>query len=496
MAEKKRRRRRKPWVFEDFKAVLALPERLAEPLRLLLHLDDATWAFVLDRLRNGDAYREWSFSKGPGKGFRRIAAPCDELKEVQKAVYDRFLRTVQVHFARHGNQPSSSAITGARHHAGFARAVFSVDLMNAFPTVHRSRIRANLRLPFSLALRQFSDMRFSRADDETWDRYGQAKGDEKSMLLRRLLEKHDFDFMLEALVDLICLHDRLPQGPPTSPRVLDIVCLKLDEDIWKILHKHATPFQKYRYTAYADDLTISSNGEIPLELRDEVLAAIKSNGFFPHVRADKTKYMSPEAGEVPVVNGLVLNRDGRITVAPRKVDQFRARLHTLLQKDAWDDTESLQLTGILGYIRHIYPDRLPSTIRKQVMRAEARIGFAKLGRVAALKSELDKLEPPMPGEPPAVAAQAAAQGKRRKAKAVPEAEQPAGGKPAADPLALGSGSTSRRKPGRGKKSRMSDLVIEGMAEEAALEERLERVPEPPGDGQSMALGPTGSDGAE
>lgn len=471
MSEKTRRRRRRtPWTFEDFKAVLALPERLAEPLRLLLHLDDVTWAFVLDRLRSEGAYREWSFSKGPGKGFRRIAAPCDELKEVQKAIYDRFLRTVQVHFARHGNQPGSSIITGARHHAGFARAVFSVDLMNAFPSVYRSRIRANLRLPFSLALRQFSDQQFSRAEDEDWERYGKAKGDDKAMLLRRLLEKNDFDFMLEALVDLICLHDRLPQGPPTSPRILDIVCLKLDEDIWKILQQHSTPFQKFRYTAYADDLTISSNGEIPQELMDEVLAAIKGNGFFPHVRADKTKYMSPETGEVPVVNGLVLNKDGRITVAPRKVDQFRARLHQLLQKEEWDSQDFGQLSGTLGFIRQVYPHALPSTIKNLVMRAEARIGFAKLGSVEALKSEMDRLEPSAPPVQARVEPPASAKGKRVQAK---NASKPKRKKPGADPLAMGSGSTSKRKPGKAAKPRTRDLVLDEIALEEALDQALE-----------------------
>jgi hypothetical protein len=292
------------------------------------------------------------------------------------------------------------------------------------------------------------------------------------MTLRCLLEKHDFDFMLEALVDLVCLHDRLPQGPPTSPRILDIVCLKLDEDIWKILQKHATPFQKFRYTAYADDLTISSNGEILQELRDEVLEAIKGNGFFPHVRADKTKYMSPETGEVPVVNGLVLNQDGRITVAPRKIDQFRARLHQVLQKDGWDKEELGQLSGMLGFIRQVYPDRLPSTIKNLVMRAEARIGFAKLGSVEALKSELDKLEPPPPPqvEVAAVGPAGSVKGARKAKGKTPPA--------APDPLALGSGSTSKRKPG-GKKPRMSDLVLEDMAEEAALEQRLEQASKPP-----------------
>ncbi|HSX25132.1 MAG TPA: reverse transcriptase family protein [Candidatus Andersenbacteria bacterium] len=364
-AKLRKKRQRTEWSYADFRAVLELPERLSRYLRELLHLDKASWDFCLDRIRQYKAwqakkkenpelrrlpktqaaYFEWSKSKGKGKGRRYFAAPCNELKLVQKAILNRLLTPIPVHFCRHGNQPGSSILSNAERHRGFAKSVFSIDIINAFPTVFRSRIFANLKKPFSFVLRQFAGVKFSTDDEKQ---------------------------MLEALCDLICLHDRLPQGPPTSPRILDIVCAKMDQELYALLEKNSTPFQSYRITAWADDITISSDGEIPEELRKELLKVITENGFIPHTREDKTKYFSPETGEVPVVTGIVLTTDGRLTMAPGKVNQIRATLYQALKLKEWDTTVHGQVAGTLGYIRQIYPERIPSALRELVSQAETR----------------------------------------------------------------------------------------------------------------------------
>ncbi|MDO8599671.1 MAG: hypothetical protein Q7S02_06210 [bacterium] len=442
--KKKKRRRRREWHSRDFEAILALPDRLAAFLRLMLHLDKATWDFCLDKLRQEQeaqaewralpgnaektrrcviAYREWSKSKGPGKGWRRFAAPCEELKIVQRAILQRFLATIPVHFARHGNQTGASIRTNAAAHIG-ARAVFSVDLIHAFPTVTRARVRANLRKPFAFALRQFAGVIFSQAPVELRNRVGQAKDDDaRSHVIAEMLQ-HDVDAMVEALVDLMMLRDRLPQGPPTSPRILDIVCMQMDKAIWALAHEGSSTFQRFRFTAWADDLTMSSDDEIPEELRTAILEAIRANGFVPHTRADKTKYFSPETGEVAVVTGLVITRDGRLTMAPRKLNQLRARLHHSLVLPEWDDEVLGLVAGTLGFVRQVYPEKLPSKLRTSVAQAEARIAAMRAGRAyAALAVPLPPdIEPEVvqtvesPEAPPTVSA-AGGNGKKPKAKA-------------------------------------------------------------------------------
>lgn len=351
MAEDKKRRKRRrkgEFKYQDFRVILNFPERLAQHVREWLHVTKADWDFCIDKIRQGNPYKEWRKSKGRGRGFRYFAAPCEELKLVQRAILYRMLMPIPVHFARHGNQPGSSILSNAQRHLGFAKSVFSVDIINAFPTVFRSRVKANLRKPFLFGLRQFSGVEFSESDT---------------------------DAMLEALCDITCLHDRLPQGPPTSPRILDIVCMKMDMDIYKLLSENATPFQSYRYTAWCDDLTISSDGEIPEELRQKIIEVVRASGFIPHVRPDKTKYYSPETGEVPCVTGLVLT--DRITVAPNKVNQLRARLHHFLSLKSWNDEAVGRINGTLGFIRQIYPEKLPSKLREYVPALEKRLSELK-----------------------------------------------------------------------------------------------------------------------
>jgi len=270
------------------------------------------------------------------------------------------LEQIPTHFCRHGNQRGCSIQTNAEHHAG-NQHVFSIDIVDAFPSVYRSRIRANLRKPFKFALKQFSGKTFGAED----------------------IKK-----MLESLVDLVCLHDRLPQGPPTSPRILDIVCYKMDQDLWKLISSYSLPLQEYRMTVWCDDITISSNSEIPEEIRARILGLIKKNGFRPHTRKDKTKYFAPENGTVPVITGIVLAQDGRITLAPNKLNQLRARLNKLLQADPITREIYGEISGTVGYIRHVYPDKLPSKVNSIVPRAET---ILKTIKFKELEQELNKL---------------------------------------------------------------------------------------------------------
>lgn len=415
MAEKKKKKRkRKEWKFQDFRVIFDLPERLSQYLREWLHLEKAEWDFCIDKLRQGKPYTEWRKSKGKGKGFRYFAAPCDELKRVQRAILHRILMAIPVHFARHGNQPGSSILTNVQAHIGFAKAVFSIDIINAFPTVFRSRVKANLHKPFEFSLKQFAGVAFTDDDREK---------------------------MLEAICDLVSWHDRLPQGPPTSPRLLDIVCMKMDQDIYRFLQENSTPFQSYRYTAWCDDLTISSDNEIPEEVRQKILELVKENGFIPHDRKDKTKYFSPETGEVPVVTGLVLNPDGRKTCVPDKVNQFRARLHGFLKLQNWSEEVLGQVNGTLGYIRQIYPAKLPSKIRAYVEKIELKLREQKLAALESAKS--------MPASPKAVPVQPAPQAK-------PEEEK----SDAAEPR-------SEKKKTR-KKKKAEDVLPQTQALEEAL----------------------------
>jgi hypothetical protein len=331
--------------FKNFEAILDLPERLAQNLRLLFHVSKADWDFMLDKVRQGKPYTEWRKSKGPGKGYRYFASPCDELKMVQTKVLNQFLSQIPIHFSRHGGTKGSSIFTNAERHLGFAKTLFAVDIVDAYPSVFRSRVRACLNKPLQFALKQFDGVELSKEDKE---------------------------LMLEAIVDLLVWNDRLPQGPPTSPRVFNIVCMKMDRGLFKLISQSSTAVQEYRLTIYSDNITISSDENIPLEVQGEIIKIIQKNGFPTHTRRDKMTYYSPETGTVPVITGLVLTEDGRMLMHSDKVNQLRGKLHNLNEKDAWTSEEKGEAAGTIGFIRQLYPkgSKLPSKLAKVVPKTE------------------------------------------------------------------------------------------------------------------------------
>lgn len=352
MATKKRSRKAKQQPIKpDFEAVLALPERLAMILRLLLKIDEATWAFCMDMLRQeGAAYREYSIDKGNGKR-RHFAVPCDELKEVQKKILLHLLDTISTHFARYGVR-GTSIMDCAEAHMG-AQTMFATDIVNAFPSVRRSRVRKNLERPLRHRLREFG-ISFS---------------------------EEDVFAMLDSIVDLLIWKDRLPQGPPSSPKVMGIVCRKLDMQLFGLAHGATSALQQYRFTAYADNLVLSSDGPITADMQERMLELVGENGFIAHTDPKKTTYFSPETGTVPCMLGLVVPQDGRVTMAPRKVKQIRARLTNLLRLEAWEDEHRMEAAGLLGFGYQIYPKgerKLPSSLRQPVEMIEARMQGATI----------------------------------------------------------------------------------------------------------------------
>lgn len=348
----------------DFQAVLALPDRLAEVLRQMWHVELADWNFCMDRMRREPekVYTTWAKSKGPGKGRRHFAAPCEELKHIQKKMLKRFLSRLWTHEMRHETS-GASIKTNALAHRG-RQFVYSVDLVNAFPSVKRSRVRANLQGPFRYALSMRS-MKHRFAED-------------------------DIQQMLEAIVDLVTYQGKLPegllaQGPPTSPAVFALVCLGMDRRIFELCEESSTALQPLRVTAYSDGYHISSSEPIAEEFMEKVLGIITGPEcrFIAHANGDKNRYYSPENGTVPVVTGLILTQDGRITIHPKKVNQMRGRLHALLQEEQWDDSQVGQVRGLLGFITEFYGDNPPAKLKHVVPQSFKRLAHLKLSQAKA-----------------------------------------------------------------------------------------------------------------
>ena len=83
-------------------------------------------------------------------------------------------------------------------------------------------------------------------------------------------------------------------------------------------------------------------------------------------------------------------------MAPYKVNQLRSRIYTLLtKKGELDDVSRGQLQGTIGFIRQVYPRKLPAKLRQIVEQAEWRLSAEKSGATVTIVVEaLPELETP------------------------------------------------------------------------------------------------------
>lgn len=203
-------------------------------------------------------YREFTVPKRSG-GLRKLCAPDERLKELQRKVLRRLLGRLKVHAAATGFQRGQSIVTHARQHTGQA-VVVRLDIKDFFPSTAARRV-----------YRYFRKIGWNRP---------------AARLLKRL-----------------CTHqDGLPQGAPTSPRLSNLVNYHLDCRLTAIARKLGA-----HYSRYADDITLS----FPTDDRRQIRYLIR---FVRRVAAE-TGYLLHGAKKLRIrrqhqqqrVTGLVVN---------------------------------------------------------------------------------------------------------------------------------------------------------------------------------------------
>jgi retron-type reverse transcriptase len=222
------------------------------------------------------AYHVFSVPKRSG-GERRIAAPLEPLRGIQRAILRRLLARLRAHPAATGFERGQSIVTNALRHEGKA-VVIRMDLKDFFGATGTPRIRAFFR--------------------------GLGWGGEASDLLTALTTHEG----------------GLPQGAPTSPRLANLVNRGLDARLAGLAMKVGAT-----YSRYADDLTFSFQGDDPVRTHTLIRAVqiiARNEGYELHMRK---KLHIRRRHDRQVVTGLVVNE--RVNL-PRKTRRWlRAVAH-------------------------------------------------------------------------------------------------------------------------------------------------------------------------
>jgi len=306
----------------------------------LLGFKASALAYILYKKDGASKYKSFEIPKKHG-GVRKIHAPSDELKLMQRRLSDLLVEYNDNIRARdglknqisHGFEPDKSIVTNAECHRN-RRYVFNADIKDFFGTINFGRVRG-----FFLKDKNF--------------------------------ELHET--VATILAQIICHDNSLPQGSPCSPVISNLIGHVLDVHLVKLAARSGC-----HYTRYADDLTFSTNlktfpkaiaanvdGEQHTWIPGKELARlIKHCGF--ELNPQKTRMQYRDSRQE--VTGLVVNR--KVNIRSEYRHQVRAMVHRLFstgnfhfeqtvvdEKSNPTKTKTLgtlsQLHGMLGFIHGI-----------------------------------------------------------------------------------------------------------------------------------------------
>ncbi|MGE3576789.1 MAG: trypsin-like peptidase domain-containing protein [Dehalococcoidia bacterium] len=255
----------------------------------VLEVSDKDLVYYLYRKK--PTYRVFEIPK-KGGGTRQITAPEGPIKILQHKL-NQVLRAVYLpRRGVHGFCRKRIIKTNALVHQR-QQLVLSIDLADFFPTIHFGRVRGM----------------FSKAP--------YAIGVDAAQVLAQL-----------------CTWDgRLPQGAPTSPIVSNMICGKLDSELFTLARD-----SRCLYTRYADDITFSTSrrrfpkailrfnddehGASKPEIGSAVAAVIETNGFLLNERKVRIR----GRGQRQEVTGLTVNEFPNIQ--RWWVNHLRAMIHS------------------------------------------------------------------------------------------------------------------------------------------------------------------------
>lgn len=143
------------------------------------------------------------------------------------------------------------------------------------------------------------------------------------------------------LTNLCTFNGRLPQGAPTSPKLSNLACQRLDSRI-----QGYAGVKGIIYTRYADDITLSALNESKIRKAKSMIEEIIINeGFI--INNKKTKICGTRKRKE--VTGLVISKDS-VGIGREKYRKMRTEIYTMLRSKP----EKLnQVNGWLAFIKSV-----------------------------------------------------------------------------------------------------------------------------------------------
>lgn len=264
-----------------------------------------------------ERYNKFSVPKKNG-GTRVVYQPQKELKVLQRALHDYFLKRIPVHPACCAYQEGSSIKKNAERHAK-NNFLLRLDFVDFFKS-----ITSNDVLHFLMENKLHCD--WSENDSQL-------------------------------LLKLVCFKGRLTMGSVTSPLLSNLICKNLDLCISELaLSKGIT------YSRYADDIYLSTNNEnILFEIPKKVISILRTIEYPKNLILNSAKTTHSSRKRKMTITGLVITNNRTVSIGRKKKREIRSLVHK------WDELtveKKKYLQGYLSYCTGIEPAFINSLCEK------------------------------------------------------------------------------------------------------------------------------------
>lgn len=289
---------------------------------------------------------------------RKIIAPCDKLKHIQKNIYYKIFMRYRPSKNAHGFVRKRGIVTNAKQHLD-PKSFGHLDIRNFFDTISEDHIKQYVfgNKNICRLCKNYEKMLDGECHPSMYQnknkKFSHRCEELKAIFLPEYCEKTGYKSLYKYIIKLCTYKGHTVQGFTTSPVIANIVLNIFD----KILNNFCTK-RNITYTRYADDLAFSSkvHNKKALEkiLKEFVTSLIIDNNF--EVNNKKTFWKSGK-GYIKIC-GVVVDKN-RICVPRYKVRHFRARVHyaTVKFKDETSKSKIRSLKGYASYIMSVDPGK-------------------------------------------------------------------------------------------------------------------------------------------
>ena len=268
-----------------------------EHLSLLIGIDKKILASIIFAEKEY-LYRTIKIPKKT-KGHRELSVPISTLKYIQKWILKNILNEISLSEYATGFEKEMSIVENAKRHLNQS-CVINLDLKDFFPSITEQMVY------------------------EIFYNLGYTK-------------------TLAYLFTTLCTYKKsIPQGAPTSPKISNICCKRLDMRIGALCKKYDAV-----YSRYADDITISGNKYI-----ESILKPIEIIISDEQFKLNNNKTRISYDGSRKEVTGLNLN-SGHVTIPKLYKKQLKKEIYYCKKYGVSNHLEHIKCKKAF-YKEHLY----------------------------------------------------------------------------------------------------------------------------------------------